>query len=1369
MNAIKTLDGKPVDPSRVKQIDADTVEVDGKRHRLSGMNAPETAKLQGGLFVPAQVSQDDTERLVNELAVQGGFTDLRPTGKTDPYDRSVSDQVNKRGVNLGDQATVLGLTRLNRYTKDEVVRDQIAQKAAAALFPSLRGHDPVVKAALDRQEEQAHGEKQVYFPKAIVADEKTYAGIKNSLGTAAVQRNIEEIERLSKIIEAPDTPEHIRTKANGELDTARENLLIAATTEDPVGGVAVRRPDRNIMNQARNQLSTSWNLGLSTVNKSFGGILQLAGDEAKWDWLSEQGASIVTREKIRQGDMPTTLSMYKDIDTKDPWSAVADSALWVGNNLTSSLPMMAALIGGGIAAGAAGATGVGGAALASLPASLLYSGQYYAEQEEGKKNSVKAIGYGIPSAVLDRIGLTNMMGTNILTKAGRQEATQRMLEAGLAKSAAEADKILLNATKREILEVVEHSAQFAKRELSSVDRLARGSLTLASKAGVEGGTEAAQTLMEMLASTDSTLSDLTYERDFAEQLINAAAAGTAIGGSFSLGSGLYDTAEWHSAMDAVQTNKRQQEENHRFNTKMQTEGIKNEGVFKTPAGAAAHFRLNADKKLSDLEGDEGTWKGLRAVISDPVRLVRGLSRTITPNVAREDGSFREYRGILKAIISGSGLLPGENYSGFKQRLMGAWQGDSLDKLARKVGTDTRATAHMLRDAAQDYWMKGQRIPEDQPYAAVLQEWKDKVDTNRANMMQIAERFGVEMPELAEQDFLLQSALVTPSKIHKNRERLISHLKSKGLNDRQAGDTLDGLLSGNPEKAAPAAEMLRKAGVYENKDLNDLFEPNIFASMESAKQAIASRIANRVFLGDDGSVLANLLEKAKANGEFDTEAEYRDAVTNVKAWYAIEKGDYNPMKDYPVLEKIAAWGTTLTMLAGLGKATISSIPEMAIAMLGTKGNLMSQQVHLSVKEWMREWRSDFNKTASAAASSVGLHYARNVYKTEEQYNKIEALQARYDALASNPKTKPEKMRKLADEIHELWRRDFGRNLFERLGYNETSYNTQAKYELPYSNMKKTMNLFAELIGLRALTDGNRMAVLGMASDAVISKLAILGALPAKTRTQQILYYQGLTNEQAQAVKELTQFGMNVPMVLDYLDVRNAAPSDVFATDWLTETGLSEKDPEQMEQLEVQENILATLSNLVDSKITNPQPHNLPKYYYDPRFRLITAMTRFIAAQTTTVLPNLYKNYIKEGSAAMRYQAFATIFAALMFAAFADALKDELAYDEGVNPFIQGELKRAQRTVYSSSLLGKGEAAVSMFAPLYPERKDPTVWDRAKDVSPVLSWADRAVRGVYNATSPEGKEKTGVQQIVRSLPVVGSYPRVGGIAADALTEE
>jgi hypothetical protein len=301
---------------------------------------------------------------------------------------------------------------------------------------------------------------------------------------------------------------------------------------------------------------------------------------------------------------------------------------------------------------------------------------------------------------------------------------------------------------------------------------------------------------------------------------------------------------------------------------------------------------------------------------------------------------------------------------------------------------------------------------------------------------------------------------------------------------------------------------------------------------------------------------------------------------------------------------------------------------------------------------------------------------------------------------------------------------------------------------------------------------------MASDSFIHKLGILRALPAQTRTQQILYYTGLSNEQAQAVKELTQFGMNIPAVLDYLDTYAVLPearkeigeTDVNKkwTEWLTAKP-SEMGGAESEHIAVQENILGALSNFVDSKIVNPQAHNLPKYYYDPRFRIITAMTRFVAAQTTTVLPNLYKNYLKEGSAGMRYQAFVVIATALMFAAFADALKDELAYEEGVNPFIKGELRRAQRTVYSAGLLGKGESVVSMFSPIYPERKDPSMWDRAKDVSPVLSWGDRAVRGVYNVTSPDGNAKVGTSQIFRSLPVVGSFPAVGRNLAKQITEE
>lgn len=1380
-NAIKTLDGAPVG-SPVRQLDADTVKIDDQSYRLSGFNAPETAKIQGGVFIPDQLAGDTTEDDVNEIAREGGFTNLVPTGKRDVYNRQLADQLNVQGQNLGDLVTALGVTAVNPFTSPEVIQDHARYQVAQKLFPGFAAKDPSLTVARKRQERQLAeaGENPIYQPKMMVANEMAYAGVKNSIGIPAVKQHLEEVARLESILEDTATPAHIRKETEVKLEQARQDVFEAATTRDFVGGVTIRHDDRNMMNQARNQLTTSWYQGMNNIQKGLGGIAQIAGESAKWDWLAEKGKQEILGAKLDEMDMPSTLSSYKDINTNNSWEAITDTALYLGNNLASSLPQMAVMIGSGVALGATGLGGVAAFGASSVPGSLLYTGQYFADQQDNKKDPVKALMYGVSSGVLDNIGLAGMMGSSILTKAGRNEVISEMINKGIAANVKEADNILKSATQRELLEVVSNANDFAKQQLLSSQALISGSAKLLVGGGSEAGTETLQTIAEMLATTDRGLMDLQYEKDYAEKLINSAVAGGAIGGGFKLGGAVHNAAEWHSAADAIAKNKRDLEDFQQFNNEVTTKGVPGlateDRPFKNITQVGQYFAQPDEdgvmNTIASLPANEGTWNGFKALATDPLRLVRGLADTVTPNLRNEDGTFKYYRGLLKAIMAGKGLVPGESYSGFKQRLLGQWSGDNIDVLSTKLNTNVRNTSKLIRDAAQNYWLKGDRLPENSKTNQEMQAWKDTADRNRRQMQEVAAQYGIELPELSETDFLLQSSLVRPSKIRKNKDRLLDYLQRQGASRREAEVAVNNIISGSSDKAAPAAEFFKNHGVYSAPELNDLFEPNIYASMEAAKGRIASRIAGAIYLGPDGTTLGNLLTKANKSGEFTDENEFRDAVKNVRDWYDIEMGNYNPMSNYPALEKVISWGTTLTMLAGLGTATLASMPEVAMSTLGTNGHKVNSQLQLAAKNFFREYRADFNKGISHTVSSLGINYARDVVDphNQEKYNE---LAEEYEKLATNPDTPPEKLAALQRKVEKFWQEDLGRNLFERLGYAETSYNTQAKYELPNANMKKSMQIFAEIIGLRALTDGNRMAALSMAADAFVNKLTVIQAIPDLERSQRLADNENLSNEQYQAVKELTSYGMDVNLVLDYLEAKSQAdgipmgPADAMTGEFLNQ-------PFQYGSADtaVRENILAALGNFVDSKIVNPQPHVLPKYYFDPRFRLVTAMTRFIAAATTTVLPNLYMNYIAKGSAAMRYQAFSVIALALLFAAIADGLKDELKYGEA-NPWIRGEFKRYQRTVGSSGLLGKGEVITNLISPLYPDRKTKFldspgtyVYDQVKGTSPVVSWADRAVSGMYNVTS--GDQEKGTNQIFRSLPVIGSFPKAARDIAESLNE-
>ena len=1368
---VETINGKPIDSSP-RIIDPDTIAVGDTSYRLQGFNMPETAKQQGGIMVPSNERVRGTQGYVDKIARLGGYTNLETTGKKDPYGRVLADQTNSQGMSLGDLLTAVGVAKVNQHSSEQAVREGMQIQGYSRLFPEMADRDLILREANKFKEEELKslGGNPLYAPRQIAFDEKEYAGISRSVGIPAVKEEVDEIARLERILANETLSPSKRQDLHNKLKESRERLYLAATTPNPVRGVLVRNEDRNMMNQAHRQFRTSlYHAGLDMV-KGFGGLLEMAGDDGRWEWLAEKGREISRAKTAQMETLPETLSSYRDIRTDNPWVTVTDSATYVTNLFAGTIPHLALITASTVATGGMGP--VLGFTLSSVPSSLLYMGSIYADQEEGGKNPELAAAMGISAGVLDRIGFAGMfMKSNVFTTVGRKEIIEQMVAKGMRPD--DASKLLLEATKKELVDLSGMGAEFARKQYLTSQSMLRSTADVLARGGSEGFTESLQTLAEMVGSYGEWNLDAQYERHFYDNLVDGFIGGKAMGSTIGLGAAAIDASQWHSIADALADNDRQLTENQAFMTDQINRAAYGPVDTKNPAVNSVEGAVGYAKGVStatrgglrDLPASEGAWNGFKAVMMDPIRLFRSLVNTAVPSVVKKDGTFKYNLAYLGAIMGKMGLLPGNHYAGYKQRLVGSFGGMTAESLAHKLKLPVAKAEGLVKDAWINYWSKGKELPQTGDNL-LLQAWKNEADLMIAKMKAVADSEGIQVPELLGENPLFESVSIDPVSYMKNRDRVVEALMAAGVSRKLADEASRNIASGDPAKASSSRRFMAEHGIFSNPELKDIFEENIFHSMENLKQDIAARVANEKYLGEDGQYLANLLKAAWEAGEFESEHQYRDTVKNVRDWYDIVSGKYNTLDNYPFIQNVIGWGSTLVMLATLGKATISSMPEIAISTMGTNGNKVKDQLRVYWETFAAEYKSDINRGTSFATAKLGLDIARSIGH-ENLRGRIEDLENQMANLKEGDD--PSKYKNLEEKVRKLYSQDIGRNLFEVLGYNETGYNTQTRFELTEANHRKAMQAFSSIIGLRAMTDATRIAALSVGADIINSKLTNLRLIPAESRGAAFSTGKGMSKSQFQDLKELQSFGMNVHAMLELME---KIPDNIES--FFTKEALSSSLENQSSvQAQIADQLMTTLGNMLDSKVVNPQAHNMPKYYHDPRFRIFTVMTRFIAALHATILPKLYRDYIVQGDAGMRYQAFSIIAAALALGWISNWLKDELSYEDGTSPYIRTAAQKAQRALYGSGLTGRFEKVIDAVVPLYPDRKPNPLnnplgfsYATARDLAPPIAWGDSFVRGMYNVL--QGDTEKGAGQLARTMPIVGSFPSMRKDIADQFKE-
>ena len=1271
-----------------KFIDADTIQnPDGDNFRLVGVNAPETYKeVDPYQEVGAAMTQEQVIKLANDM----GFTNVIET--QDRTGQSV-DQFNRKFVDLLDKDG----RSFYRTLAQQDITDIHGDYDPGNVLLESREFAAALKTGQDYAETEWDQARKMI--ETSIREEQRYAN------------QFKQAQDFSGQIGYLDT-QIAEAEEAGDIQTA--NILKQRPNQfNEFASASLKHNDRDqVTAHSLNPFSTVWNTGWLGVGQSMYGVANLLGEKLGAEGLSEFGeAGVYGIEKEIAGKGKILLD-YKDVDGF--WSGVE----YITNNAAISVPYMA------ITAGATALAPVTGGASLIAPASI-YTGQTWNEME-GEKSASIAIGSGVMQAALDRLGIGAIFKAGRAPKSLFNDAVNKLVaDRGITKDVAQA--IVSQATRKELAGFAGDVATVARRQLAAKEIFKN----LTARAAVGGSTEAVtEGLQEATAYLGATLgSDKVFDfEELNERIIAGAVAGGTLGTGFTAPGAIYDTGAWADvAFRQAPADRKRLSQSGKY----AQEEVERDGRVKSVQELAAETRARTSVSSPNVTLEERAQadkerKGKRSfadafteTILKAPSLWRGATRFIfSPELQSRSRSARiladMFGGNLQRVFSGSNYentkhhkvatyknmlsIPEKIYSvfsggkklGFKGR--GRVSDEIYTKLQNAIDPNTRKFDPNL-------------IPDTDPHKQTLVGLAQELQRLSDKMYGDQKQFN---PDLGYIDnYLLRYKSLSKKSISKDRQTFEKLLRDHyGFSESDAKQLTDQILD-NPEVndideafdvtrggIVPGSHRQRSLNLSENEAFREFLERDIFANVSNAAKSAARYTAHREFIGQNGEVVAKLLDDMQAEG-VPTE-EVNKVASQIQDYLNAESGNYKrPTSEAgKAAFKVQKNFMLLTTLAGLPLATISSFVEFALSsrgltsdqIFGPKGSLATSGRELGKTLW----------DGAGRVASVATGKQRGLDESEGQ-------------------------ERLRDLGYYEW--DVGAATVT--GVTETNPLQQGIY-----------NWFFTWTGLQGWTNYTRAIRASIASDYILDKL--------DTISQARLSAEPKTNEVQEAEEALRNIGINVD------DMINAY------------RGGFEFDPAAVDTLE--QNMREGIFNFVNDAVALPQAANRPLIYQDPRFALFTQFQGFIATFTANHIPKLWGEYVKRGSPAMKYNAFALMTTMIMLGFASQYLKDLIKYG-GKSPYLD-DAEYLQRGIRASGLLGTGERVLDQFFPLYEQRSDNPgewVWNTTTGESPAISNLKRVGRATGKGL--EGDVGEAARQLAKSAPVIGPLNRVTDLVGQA----
>ena len=1230
--------------------DADTLyDSNGQGYRLKGVNAFEVDRLGKEGEVGGQLAKEQAVKLANEL----GYTEVVKTGEMDVTGkREMVDLQDKSGRSFANALAASGL---------------------APIMPEFDTDGSMSTSLMHKQMMRSSSDYELTdFDKA--ADQ-----LKEHL------KNNNEYQALFK-------QKKLLPGMQGDV-YADEGAVFEISGIDTKTG------------ESTTPLSTAWDTAMMGVVEASYGMASMMGEKMGIDYLKDVGEAGKYRKRFQIGREGKILTDYKDV------KGFGDAMEFLGNNMAMSLPYM-----GITAISMAAAPATGGASLLA-PVSI-YTGQVWNEMgdhTDGERSASIAIAGGVLQAALDAVGLGAVVKATGAPKQVMKEAVKELVRRGHTKE--EAERRFLASTKKEIGKFLKDAGTTAKEQLRHRDlallTMQRGAQGMTG----EAVTEAMQESIAAIAADLGSNSVIDW-RDVSDRAIQGAVAGGALGGGFGAAGGVVDSGKWvdmawKGALEDPKGLSRQahwarEEENEKGYVPSHQENLHDaralpEAVEKGSDRAARH-----EEKLKT-RGFKETMKGAGKAILD--FFPRATNAIFSTDVLERSPTARKMADMYGAFINK--IYNGHIYEEYKHLTVTQYKNmiDDPDTIfqalndGKPFSDKDRITLsqQFYKDiqAAQDKhgninWDEIQDGPKKEQYKKLVQQ----LDKLAQKMHGDQSKFNRELGKV--KNYFTTFKALDKGAVNKHRDRFIELLKQDyNLSHADATTLTDEIISG--QAATPGEAMASIQGHYrpgshnrktfrlaQNDHFNDFMEKDLMANVSEAARSAARYVAYQNYIGENESIISKMYDQMQREGL--TEAEVDEIAHGMKNYLDAESGNYKRADSElgKRLEAVQKNFMLFSTITGLSLATIASLPELALSVLG----LSNKQI--------------FGKNGSL--SSMGNEFANMLYKGMMEVGRVGSLKGKEGNTDSTVGTK----------------------LIRQAGFYawDVGAATTTGVTETHAWHQGLLESFFKWTGLQGWTDFTRATRAAMAGDFIVENAMIILKHPPNAPK---------TNEVREAEDKLRNLGIDITR--DLPQVTRAFKTMSIPEDQKTEGMRANEE-------KVGHIIKGAVFNFVNDAVVMPMSYNRPLIYQDPRFALFMQFQGFMSAFTANQIPKMWNNYIKNGSPAMKYNTFAIMTAMIMMGFASQYLKDLIKFGKSTPYLDKAEYMR--RGVQSSGLLGTAERGLEFMFPTYETRTSGAAdwaFESAVGESPTLSKAVQIGKGVGNLI--EGETDRGLSKLGSSV--------------------